>query len=145
MSRLILQVEQFQSTKDFVDLASRARDLGMAVGACLEPHTPVGVLDELLSARHSDSPLVEMINVLAVGCGVAGQMFDDSVLPKVKHLFSKHRHTLRHIAVDGGITSATAAQAAEAGANLLVSGSFIFKDVYAHYNALVEVLSRFAV
>ena len=158
VSRLILQFELFEGTSDFVQVATTARDLGMAVGVCIEPRTSAESLQEVLSAKYRpshqggsgahntiDTPLIEMVDVLAVDCGIAGQIFDHEVLEKVVYLCDRYSGSLRHIAVDGGITDVTAALAAKAGANLLVAGSFIFKDVYANYHSLVAVLDKHAV
>jgi ribulose-phosphate 3-epimerase len=72
-----------------------------------------------------------MVDILAVGPGLPGQSFDDSVLSKIQYLYQNFPN-LVHIAVDGGINDSTSKLAAEAGANLLIAGSSIFGHDRSH-------------
>jgi ribulose-phosphate 3-epimerase len=68
---------------------------------------------------------VDLVLCMTVQPGKGGQAFIESVLPKIKSIRSQHPDVM--IQVDGGIDAATAALCREAGANNLVSGSFIFR------------------
>lgn len=98
-----------------------ARDLGAKVGITLNPPT-------LLSRIQPFIEKVDMVLVMSVNPGFAGQKFIPDVIPKV--------HTVREaieksglpidIEIDGGITHETAPLAVRAGANVLVAGSAVF-------------------
>jgi ribulose-phosphate 3-epimerase len=92
-------------------------------GVSLNPDTPVSVLDEVLDK-------IDLILIMSVYPGFAGQKFIPDVLDKVKFLRNKINNENRKIdiEIDGGIDFETAPLAIEAGANILVSGTTIFKD-----------------
>ncbi len=66
-----------------------------------------------------------MVLLMTVNPGFGGQGFISAVLPKIKKLRSEFN---RDIAVDGGINEKTGKLVAEAGANILAAGSYIFKS-----------------
>jgi len=90
-------------------------------GLVINPGTPVEKLFPYLDK-------VEMVLVMSVNPGFAGQKFMPEVLPKVKKLSSELgvRSLKVDIEVDGGITPETAPEVVKAGANVLVAGSAIF-------------------
>ena len=92
-------------------------------GVSLNPDTPVSVLDDVLDK-------IDLILIMSVYPGFAGQKFIPDVLDKVKFLRNKINNENRKIdiEIDGGIDFETAPLAIEAGANILVSGTTIFKD-----------------
>jgi len=92
-------------------------------GVSLNPNTPVNVLDDVLDK-------IDLILIMSVYPGFAGQKFIPDVLDKVKFLRNKINNENRKIdiEIDGGIDFETAPLAIEAGANILVSGTTIFKD-----------------
>lgn len=92
-------------------------------GVSLNPDTPVNVLDDVLDK-------IDLILIMSVYPGFAGQKFIPDVLDKVKFLRNKINNENRKIdiEIDGGIDFETAPLAIEAGANILVSGTTIFKD-----------------
>ncbi|MBB6735849.1 ribulose-phosphate 3-epimerase [Cohnella zeiphila] len=98
------------------------RDLGLKAGVALNPHTPLDTLDYVLED-------LDLVLIMTVNPGFGGQSFIPAMLDKIRKL----RERLRsrglngvHIEVDGGIQADTADQVAEAGANALVAGQFIF-------------------
>jgi len=99
------------------------KEQGIMAGVCLNPHTPVKLLDEILSE-------VNMVLIMSVNPGYGGQPFIESTYQKIEKLRKmidrKGLNTL--IEVDGGINLVTGKKLFEAGANVLVSGSFIFKS-----------------
>ena len=90
---------------------------------CLNPHTPVELLEEIL-------PDVAMVLIMSVNPGFGGQEFIQSTYSKISKLREmitrKGLSTL--IEVDGGVNFETGKQLFDAGANVLVSGSFIFQS-----------------
>ena len=99
------------------------KSLSKKAGVSLNPDTPVNVLDDVLDK-------IDLILIMSVYPGFAGQKFIPDVLDKVKFLRNKINNENRKIdiEIDGGIDFETAPLAIEAGANILVSGTTIFKD-----------------
>src|SRR6266567_7925238 len=92
-------------------------------GVVINPATPVHALDEVL-------PLVHHVLVMSVNPGFGGQTFIHSSLKKIE-LLSKIRESRRlgfRIEVDGGVHHDTVADVVRAGAEILVTGSAIFKQ-----------------
>ena len=91
------------------------------VGIALNPATPISSLDRFLSQ-------LDLILLMTVNPGFAGQAFMDSVLPKIASLRKAldERGLETDIEVDGGINLATAKLAVQAGATILVAGQAIF-------------------
>ena len=96
---------------------------GMKAGVTLNPSTPVEVLEDILID-------VDMVLLMSVNPGFGGQKFIEQTLNKVKRLREmiarQQLHTL--IEVDGGVQGATAPRLVEAGVDVLVSGSYVFKS-----------------
>jgi ribulose-phosphate 3-epimerase len=101
----------------------RVRELGAAAAVALNPATPVSHVAHVLD-------LVEMVLVMTVNPGFGGQAYISTMEPKVAELrrLVLDRGLDVDIEVDGGISPATVAGAAGAGANVLVAGSSLFKD-----------------
>ena len=96
---------------------------GMKAGVTLNPSTPVCMLEDILGD-------VDMVLLMSVNPGFGGQKFIEGTIEKVQRLRqmidSKGYHTL--IEVDGGVQEETAPRLVKAGADVLVSGSYIFKS-----------------
>jgi len=97
------------------------KEQGLMASVCLNPHTPVELLEEIL-------PEVDMVLLMSVNPGFGGQSFIQSTYAKISRLREmidkKNLSTL--IEVDGGVNFETGKKLFDAGANVLVSGSFIF-------------------
>jgi len=98
-------------------------DLGIEAGVTINPGTPLNVLENILD-------LADMVQVMTVNPGWGGQSFIQSQLNTIRRLRSmlKERGLKTPIAVDGGISPATAPMVVEAGATVLVAGSSIYDD-----------------
>ena len=98
-------------------------DAGMKAGVTLNPATPVSMLEDIIGD-------VEMVLLMSVNPGFGGQKFIENTIDKVKRLRTmiaeKGCQTL--IEVDGGVQGETAPRLVEAGVDVLVSGSYIFKS-----------------
>lgn len=97
-------------------------DAGMKAGVTLNPSTPVCMLEDIICD-------VDMALLMGVNPGFGGQKFIENTINKVKTLRqlidSKGSKAL--IQVDGGVQADTAPRLVEAGADVLVSGSYVFK------------------
>ena len=104
--------------------------LGMSVGICFRPDTNVSDLQDVLLHLKKNSLRIDAVNVLAVQPGIGGQLFDISVLDKVK-LIHEMFPDLPNLIVDGGVDEKTAELAVQNGANVLVIGT----DIFGRYRA----------
>ena len=99
----------------------QVKDAGMGAGVAINPNTPATAIDAVL-------PELDMVLVMTVNPGYAGQAFIESVVPKIAQLRATmdERGLTAEIEVDGGIGPATAGIAAAAGADALVAGSAVY-------------------
>ena len=98
------------------------KELGMKAGVALNPATPLSVLDYVLED-------VDMVLIMSVNPGFGGQKFIPSSLRKIAETRAllNSRGLQTDIQVDGGVTLSNAAEIIQAGANVLVAGSAVFK------------------
>ena len=96
---------------------------GLKASVCLNPHTPVSLLEDIISD-------LDMVLIMSVNPGFGGQEFIENTYKKVKQLkeLTNKYNPKCNIEVDGGVTFETAKKLYESGANVLVSGSFIFNS-----------------
>ncbi|PMC38393.1 ribulose-phosphate 3-epimerase [Bacillus sp. UMB0899] len=96
---------------------------GVKAGVVLNPHTPVESIVHVLDN-------IDMVLFMTVNPGFGGQTFIPQVLPKIKQLSDliKEKQLAIDIEVDGGVNEETAKLCVEAGANVLVAGSFIYNN-----------------
>jgi ribulose-phosphate 3-epimerase len=96
------------------------RALGKKAGVTLNPGTPVDTIEPVLD-------VVDLILVMSVSPGFGGQAFIPHAADKIARLRALAGNRAIDIEADGGITAATAGIVAQAGANVLVAGSAVFK------------------
>ena len=96
------------------------RALGKKAGVTLNPGTPVSTLENVID-------LVDLILVMSVNPGFGGQAFIPAALNKISAVRALAGGRPIDIEVDGGVTPDNAAKVVEAGANVLVAGSAVFK------------------
>ena len=96
---------------------------GMKAGVTLNPSTPVCMLEDIICD-------VDMVLLMGVNPGFGGQKFIENTLQKIARLRRLIDETGSHalIEVDGGVQADTAPRLVKAGANVLVSGSYVFKS-----------------
>ncbi|HHU76546.1 MAG TPA: ribulose-phosphate 3-epimerase [Firmicutes bacterium] len=111
------------------------KEKGMMAGVALNPATPIGVLEHLL-------PDLDLVLIMSVNPGFAGQDFIPAVLPKIEALAEeKNKKGLSFlIEVDGGINRDTSVQVVAAGAEVLVAGSALFQ--HANPETLIDAFKR---
>lgn len=96
---------------------------GMKAGVTLNPSTPVSVLQDIIAD-------VDMVLLMSVNPGFGGQKFIENTISKINRLKTLIAETdcKALIEVDGGVQAETAPRLTAAGANVLVSGSYVFKS-----------------
>jgi len=96
---------------------------GMKAGVALNPHTNINVLEDTIQD-------IDLVCIMSVNPGFGGQSFIENTYDKVSALkeliIRKNASTL--IEIDGGVTDKNAKQLTDAGADVLVAGSFVFKS-----------------
>lgn len=99
----------------------KIKSCGMKAGVALNPHTPITVLESIIKD-------VDVVCLMSVNPGFGGQSFIEETFTKVRALKSlileKGSATL--IEIDGGVTNKNAKQLIDAGADVLVAGSYVF-------------------
>lgn len=97
-------------------------DAGMKAGVTLNPSTPVCLLEDIIGD-------VDMVLLMSVNPGFGGQKFIDEILAKTRRLrrMIDESGSKALIQIDGGVNAETAPLLVKAGADVLVSGSYIFK------------------
>ncbi|MBC5839963.1 MAG: ribulose-phosphate 3-epimerase [Flavobacteriaceae bacterium] len=94
---------------------------GMKAGVALNPHTNVDLLEDVIND-------IDLVCVMSVNPGFGGQSFIENTYDKVKKLKAliERKGATTLIEIDGGVTNKNAKQLAEAGADVLVAGSYVF-------------------
>lgn len=95
----------------------------MKAGVALNPHTNISVLDDIIND-------VDLVCLMSVNPGFGGQSFIENTYNKIKALKNliKRKGASAKIEIDGGVTSSNAKKLIEFGADVLVAGSYIFKN-----------------
>ena len=99
------------------------KEQGVKAGVCLNPHTPVSVLENIITE-------LDMVLLMSVNPGFGEQILIENTYKKVRELrilIDEHNPACL-IEVDGGVNYETGKKLFEAGANVLATGSFIFKS-----------------
>lgn len=112
------------------------KDCGAQAGVALNPHTPVHLLEDVLED-------LDMVCLMSVNPGFGGQKFIYRTIPKIKQLreMATIRNLSPRIEIDGGVGLQNAERILQAGADVLVAGSAVFKakDPIATIKTLKEI------
>ena len=113
----------------------RIKGLGKKAGVSLNPATPAKMLDYVLEE-------IDLVLVMSVNPGFGGQKFISSQLKKIEAIANQvaKKELVVDIEVDGGIDAATAPQAIDAGATVLVAGTAAFRGGPDQYAANIAAL-----
>ena len=96
---------------------------GMKAGVALNPHTNIMLLEDTIQD-------IDVVLIMSVNPGFGGQSFIEHTYEKVKALKAliKRKNSSALIEIDGGVTTANSQKLVDAGADILVAGSFVFKS-----------------
>lgn len=110
-----------EATRHLHRCIQQIKNEGMQAGVALNPGTPLSALEEIL-------PYVDMVLIMSVNPGFGGQSFIESIVPKIARLrkMITDAGLAVDIQVDGGINDKTSKLVREAGANILVAGSYVY-------------------
>ncbi|MCW3108809.1 MAG: ribulose-phosphate 3-epimerase [Segetibacter sp.] len=99
------------------------KSLGMKAGVAVNPHTPISFLSDILHE-------IDVVNLMSVNPGFGGQKFIPFTIQKIQQLrkIIDEKSLKVLIEIDGGVTLENAASIVEAGADVLIAGSTIFKS-----------------
>ena len=94
---------------------------GMKAGVALNPHTNVDLLEDIIQD-------IDLVCIMSVNPGFGGQSFIENTYAKVEKLKAliNKKNTATLIEIDGGVTNKNAKQLVNAGADVLVAGSYVF-------------------
>ncbi|PWH81642.1 ribulose-phosphate 3-epimerase [Algibacter marinivivus] len=96
---------------------------GMKAGVALNPHTNISLLEDTIND-------IDLVCIMSVNPGFGGQSFIENTYNKVKQLkdLINRKGASTKIEIDGGVTNKNAKQLIDAGADVLVAGSYVFKS-----------------
>ncbi len=115
--RIIVHVSSVDEYRKIDVIAKKIKSRGLEFGVGLSPDVSVDSVKEIIT-------LADIVLLLAVNPGFSGQQFQPAILEKIKDLRKLFSNV--KIEVDGGINKETAKQCIDAGADILVSASYIF-------------------
>ncbi|WP_291963474.1 ribulose-phosphate 3-epimerase [Maribacter sp.] len=97
--------------------------LGMKAGVALNPHTNVSLLEDIIQD-------IDVVLIMSVNPGFGGQSFIENTYDKIKaaKAMITRKNSSALIEIDGGVTTANSKKLIDAGADILVAGSFVFKS-----------------
>jgi ribulose-phosphate 3-epimerase len=112
-----------EATEDLKSSIEHIKNLNKKVGVSLNPETKINLITDLLKE-------IDLVLIMSVNPGFGGQKFMPEVLEKIKELkeIRNQKNLNFDIEIDGGINFDNNKLAIEAGANILVSGTAIFKN-----------------
>lgn len=108
------------------------RDAGRGAGLAINPDTPAEQIEELL-------PLLDLITVMGVHPGFAGQEFIEDTVAKVAEVSEMIGDLEIDIQVDGGVGTENIERLLDAGANVIVSGSFVLQHPEGYATAIKQL------
>ena len=126
-----------EATDNILETINLIKSLNKKVGISLNPNTEIKAAEEYLDK-------VDLILIMSVYPGFGGQKFIGDVVQKIKDL-DKIRTKLKHsfkIEIDGGINFETSKIAVQAGVDILVSGTTVFKENNGDLKKNIEILKQ---
>ena len=126
-----------EATQNLQESIFHIKDLKKKVGVSLNPNTKINVITDLLDK-------IDLVLIMSVFPGFGGQKFIPEVINKIKEIskIKKEKKLNFDIEVDGGINFSNSKTVIEAGANILVSGTTIFKENDGNLKKNIEQLKK---
>ena len=112
-----------EATKNLLETVRLIKSFGKKVGVSLKPESPISLVTPYLEQ-------IDLVLIMSVNPGFGGQKFMPEVLDKMellKDIVNKKKHNV-DIEIDGGINFSNSKKAKDCGANILVSGSTVFRE-----------------
>lgn len=134
----ILTMHQ-EATIDYCEVLSVIKDQGMKAGISVNPETDIRKIDDCLG-------IADLILVMSVHPGFGGQKFIEDSIDKVKYLHDmRNKNGYKYmIEIDGGITIENVKKVCEAGVDIVVAGSAVFKnDIRKNVRDLNSIIKSF--
>ena len=124
-----------EATDNLIDSINHIKNLKKKAGVSLNPNTKISTVEKYLDK-------IDLILIMSVYPGFGGQKFIPEVVSKIKTLseIKKNKNLNFDIEVDGGINFENSKSVIEAGANILVSGTTIFKENSGDIKKNIETL-----
>tara|TARA_B100001769_G_C22006423_1_gene540858 strand:- start:149 stop:808 length:660 start_codon:yes stop_codon:yes gene_type:complete len=124
-----------EATENLNESINHINECKKKVGVSLNPNTEIKVIDNYLDK-------IDLVLIMSVYPGFGGQKFMPEVLDKIKELknIKKNKNYKFDIEVDGGINFSNCKSVIDAGANILVSGTTIFKENQGDLGKNIEIL-----
>ena len=122
-SGAILMTVHYEAVRHLHRTVQEIHAAGMKAGVALNPSTPVSVLEDIIND-------VDLVLLMSVNPGFGGQKFIENTIGKVGRLreMIAQSGSQALIEIDGGVQGETAPRLVEAGSDVLVSGSYVFKS-----------------
>lgn len=122
-SGAMLMTVHYEAVRHLHRTVQEIHAAGMKAGVALNPSTPVSVLEDIISD-------VDLVLLMSVNPGFGGQKFIENTIGKVGRLreMIAQSGSQALIEIDGGVQGETAPRLVEAGSDVLVSGSYVFKS-----------------
>lgn len=122
-SGAMLMTVHYEAVRHLHRTVQEIHAAGMKAGVALNPSTPVSVLEDIIND-------VDLVLLMSVNPGFGGQKFIENTIGKVGRLreMIAQSGSLALIEIDGGVQGETAPRLVEAGSDVLVSGSYVFKS-----------------
>lgn len=134
----ILTIHQ-EATKDYCEVIAIIKDQGMKAGISVNPESDIKKIDDCLN-------IADLVLVMSVHPGFGGQKFIEDSLDKVRYLQDMRiKNGYKYmIEIDGGITIENVNSALEAGVDIVVAGSAVFKnDIRKNIKDFHEIIKKF--
>ena len=134
---IVFHIEAMENKEDTLALIHHIKENNVQVGISIKPNTSVDAIQDYLS-------LLDVVLVMSVEPGFGGQSFKEIALAKIKDLDTRRKENNDRylIEVDGGIYHKNVAEVLAAGANVMVSGSGVFKgDIKDNTAKFMEILN----
>lgn len=128
----------YEACKDLMDTIEYIRQAELKVGVAINPDTPVDVLSDVIDK-------VDMVLVMSVVPGFGGQKFMPIAIDKLREVrkLADEKNPNIYIQVDGGITLENVKSVLDAGANVVVAGSAVFRgDKKENVKAFLEIMEQ---
>lgn len=116
---LTLHVEAFKDEKALLKAIERIKKAGVLAGLCIDLDTSVEKVTKYLD-------VIDLVLIMSVKAGASGQSFDEKAIAKIKKIRKLNNDIL--IEVDGGINDSNVKNIIKAGADIVVSGSYIYEN-----------------